>query len=91
MILDRLHKILDSPGCQWLDNYLKYGKATNADRALCNLPSRDDDAQPDTVSSANTSATLAVSPFVSDMVHSAIVNPPFSPAHHRPTLKATAG
>ncbi len=28
-------------GCQWLDNYLKYGKATDADRALCNLPPRD--------------------------------------------------
>ena len=28
-------------GCQWLDNYLKYGQATDADRAICNLPPRD--------------------------------------------------
>ncbi|MEO1180037.1 MAG: hypothetical protein AAFX51_04100, partial [Cyanobacteria bacterium J06636_28] len=64
-------------GCQWLDNYLKYGPVTDADRAACNLPPRDDAPQPDTVSSAHTSVTLAVSPFVSDMVHSAIVDPSF--------------
>ncbi|MEM1241482.1 MAG: TIR domain-containing protein [Cyanobacteria bacterium P01_H01_bin.26] len=64
-------------GCQWLDNYLRYGKATNADRALCNLPPRDDALQPDTVSSPDTSAALAVSPFVSAMVHSAMVDPSF--------------
>ncbi|MEO1510012.1 MAG: hypothetical protein AAFU84_20425, partial [Cyanobacteria bacterium J06633_23] len=71
-----LSELLDW-GCQWLDNYLKYGKATDADRALCNLPPRDDIPQPNTVSSADTSAILAVSPFVSDMVHSAIVDPSF--------------
>ena len=64
-------------GCQWLDNYLKYGKATNADRAACNLPPRDDAPQPDTVSSTDPSSALTVSPFVSDMVHSAIVDPSF--------------
>ncbi|NEQ49413.1 MAG: TIR domain-containing protein [Leptolyngbya sp. SIO3F4] len=76
------HDILTLPelldwSCQWLDTYLKYGKATDADRALCNLPPRDNTPQPDTVSSADTSATFAVSPFVSDMVHSAIVDPSF--------------
>jgi hypothetical protein len=30
-------------GCQWLDNYLKYGQATDADRAICNLPPRTPD------------------------------------------------
>jgi WD40 repeat protein len=30
-------------GCQWLHNYLEYGKATDADRAICNLPPRDSD------------------------------------------------
>ena len=74
-ILPTLPKLLNW-GCQWLDNYLKYGPATNADRAACNLPPRND-AQSDTVSSADTSAALAVSPFVSDMVHSAIVDPSF--------------
>ncbi|MBT9313445.1 WD40 repeat domain-containing protein, partial [Leptothoe kymatousa] len=64
-------------GCQWLDNYLKYGPATDADRAACNLPPRDDSPQPDTVSSADTSATLTVSPFVSDMVHRAMVDTSF--------------
>ncbi|MEM7064123.1 MAG: TIR domain-containing protein [Cyanobacteria bacterium P01_B01_bin.77] len=74
----KVHEILTLPelldwGCQWLDNYLKYGPATDADRALCNLPPRDDD-QSDTVSSADTSAALAVSPFVSDMIHSAMID-----------------
>ncbi|MEM8612045.1 MAG: TIR domain-containing protein [Cyanobacteria bacterium P01_H01_bin.105] len=79
----KVHDILTLPelldwGCQWLDNYLKYGKATNADRAACNLPPRDDTTQPDTVSSADTSAVVAVNnPFVSDMVHSAMVDPSF--------------
>jgi WD40 repeat protein len=31
-------------GCQWLHNYLEYGQATNADRALCGLPSRPEEA-----------------------------------------------
>ena len=78
----KVHEILTLPelldwGCQWLDNYLKYGPATDADRARCNLPPRDDATQPDTVSSTDTSAALAVSPFVSDMVHSAMVDPSF--------------
>ena len=30
-------------GCQWLHNYLEYGQATDADRALCNLPPRTPD------------------------------------------------
>jgi len=30
-------------GCQWLHNYLEYGQATDADRALCNLPPRNPD------------------------------------------------
>ena len=30
-------------GCQWLHNYLEYGQATDADRAICNLPPRDSD------------------------------------------------
>ncbi len=31
---------LIASGCQWLHNYLEYGQATDADRALCNLPPR---------------------------------------------------
>ena len=78
------HEILTLPelldwGCQWLDNYLKYGPVTDADRELCGLPPRDDSTHSDTVSSANTSA-LAVSPFVSDMSHSAMVDPSFFPS-----------
>ena len=30
-------------GCQWLHNYLEYGQATDADRAICNLPPRSPD------------------------------------------------
>jgi WD40 repeat protein len=33
-------------GCQWLHNYLEYGKATDADRALCNLPPRPAETDP---------------------------------------------
>ena len=31
-------------GCQWLHNYLEYGQATDADRAICNLPPRNPDS-----------------------------------------------
>ena len=31
-------------GCQWLHNYLEYGQATDADRAICNLPPRSAEA-----------------------------------------------
>jgi WD40 repeat protein len=33
-------------GCQWLHNYLEYGEATDADRALCNLPPRPAETAP---------------------------------------------
>ena len=33
-------------GCQWLHNYLEYGQATDADRAICNLPPRSAEADP---------------------------------------------
>ena len=43
--LDTLPELI-TWGCQWLHNYLEYGQATDADRALCNLPPRDAEADP---------------------------------------------
>ena len=37
--IDTLPELL-AWGCQWLHNYLEYGPATDADRAICNLPPR---------------------------------------------------
>jgi hypothetical protein len=44
--IDTLPELL-AWGCQWLHNYLEYGRATDADRALCNLPPRPAETAPD--------------------------------------------
>ncbi|RZM75465.1 toll/interleukin-1 receptor domain-containing protein [Leptolyngbya iicbica] len=41
--IETLPELIDW-GCEWLHNYLEYGKATDADRAICNLPPREDEA-----------------------------------------------
>jgi hypothetical protein len=44
--IDTLPELL-AWGCQWLHNYLEYGRATDAERALCNLPPRPAETAPD--------------------------------------------